>query len=60
MNCPKCKIRMLQYPHNKLMISCPLCEATMRNPKHLQQISIENGKLIKWYNTQKPKKAGNK
>lgn len=48
MKCPRCKQRMIQFPHNKLMINCPICETIMRNPKHLEQTSIQNGEIIKW------------
>ncbi len=43
---------MIQFPHNKLMINCPICETVMRNPRHLEQTSLEDGKVTKWHNTQ--------
>ena len=54
MKCPKCGERMIQFPHNKLMINCPICETVMRNPRHLEQTSIEDGKVTKWHNTKNP------
>lgn len=43
---------MWQHPHNKYMLSCPECNTEMRNPKHKNQTSFEDGDLIKWHHTQ--------
>ncbi|KKM07559.1 hypothetical protein LCGC14_1732720 [marine sediment metagenome] len=52
MKCPKCGYKkMWQFPHNKLMISCPECNTQMRNPKYKEQTSFEEGGLVKWQNT---------
>ena len=56
MKCPKCKERMIQFPHNKLMINCPLCETVMRNPRFTNQTSFEDGKLTKWHKPNQHKK----
>ena len=53
MKCPKCDGKMYQFPDNKLMLSCFECGTTMRNPKHLEQTSIEDGVLTKWHNNNK-------
>jgi len=49
MKCHKCGGKMYQFPNNKLMISCFECETTMRNPKYLEQTTIEDGKVTKWH-----------